>query len=106
VALLKALAFAEYLESHARRVYGASGTIELGAAKAILDHIRKNELTDSFTARDIHQRDWSHLTDRDHVQAGLDLLCDLDYLAAITVSSGIKGGRPKTTFTINPKALS
>ena len=106
VALLKALAFADYLESHARRIYGASSTVELGAAKAIHERIRKKDLTDGFSARDVHQRDWSHLTDRDHVQLGLDLLCDLDYLTAVNVPSGIKGGRPKTTYAINPRALS
>jgi putative DNA primase/helicase len=34
--LLKALAFAEYLESHAHRIYGSSYEGELAAGKAIL----------------------------------------------------------------------
>src|SRR5262249_37546052 len=63
--LLKALAFSKYLESHARRVYAASGVMEIVAAKAILLHLRRGDLKDGFTARDVHQRDWSGLTDRD-----------------------------------------
>ena len=86
VSLLKALAFSKYLESHARRVYGASNTIELNAAQAILARIRKGDLCDGFTARDVHQHDWSGLTDRDHVHAGLSLLADLDYIAGSTDS--------------------
>ena len=39
--LLRALAFSKYLESHARRVYGASNTVELNAAKAILAHRKR-----------------------------------------------------------------
>ena len=104
VSLLKALAFSKYLESHARRVYGASNTIELNAALAILARIRKGDLKDAFTARDIHQHDWSGLTDREHVHAGLNLLADLDYVAGSTAPVGPHGGRPKTTYNINPRA--
>lgn len=101
--LLKALAFSKYLESHARRVYGASNTIELNAAHSILAHIRKGDLSDGFTARDVHQHDWSGLTDREHVSAGLNLLADLDYIAGTTPPAGPHGGRPKTAYAINPK---
>jgi hypothetical protein len=102
-ATLKALAFADYLESHARRVYGASSEMERTAAKAILARIRNGNLSTGFTARDIHQRDWSNLTDRNHVQAGLDLLVELHYLAASTAGTGERGGRPKVTYIINPR---
>jgi hypothetical protein len=57
---------------------------------------------DGFTARALHQRDWSGLTDRNHVQLGLDLLADLDHLAAKTASGTDRGGRPKVVYTINP----
>jgi hypothetical protein len=102
-ALLKALAFAVYLESHAHRVYSASNTVDRDAATAILSHIRKGDLSDGFTARDVHQKDWAKLTDRDHVQAGLDLLVDLDCLEASGSPKSQGGGRPKTTYNINPK---
>jgi hypothetical protein len=51
----------------------------------------------------VHQKDWSRLTDRDHVQRGIDLLVELDHLAADT-SSGKSGygGRPKVTYRVNP----
>jgi hypothetical protein len=104
-ALLKALAFARYLESHARRVYGAHNTIEIAAGKAILAHIRNGDLKDSFTARDVHQRDWSGLTDREHVQRGLDLLIELGHLAAVPSAVGERGGRRTTSYEINPRVL-
>src|SRR5215472_2151712 len=63
-ALLRALAMAEYLETHARRLYGATDTIDIIAAEAILAHIRRGALKDGFTARDVHQSGWSKLTDR------------------------------------------
>jgi hypothetical protein len=104
-ALLKALAAAYYLESHARRVYGSASESELAAGKAILKHIRHGALHDGFTARDVHQRGWAHLTEHEHVVAGLSLLVDLDYLAPPTPSIGPAGGRPKVTYLINPRSL-
>lgn len=104
-ALMKALAFAHYLESHARRVYGAHNAAELGAAKAILGHIRKLDIENGFTARDVQRHGWSHLTDSEHVQLGLNLLVDLDHLAASAPAIGPQGGRPKVTYTINPRVL-
>jgi uncharacterized protein DUF3987 len=104
-ALLKALAAAHYLESHARRIYGSRFESELAAAKAILKHIRNGDLKDGFTARDVHQRSWAHLTEREQVGTGLSLLVDLDHLASCTPSIGIEGGRPKITYLVNPRSL-
>jgi hypothetical protein len=101
--LLKALAFATYLESHARRVYGASNQVDVAAGAAILARIRRRDLHDGFTAREVHRKAWSGLTDRDHIQAGLDLLVDHHHLAARTEPAPIQGGKGKTTYTINPK---
>jgi hypothetical protein len=101
LAILRATSFAEYLETHARRAYSAGSEAEVSAAKAILGHIRKGDLVDEFTARDIHQRDWSNLTDRGQVQAGLALLAECDWIAAETIRTG---GRAKTVYRTNPEA--
>jgi hypothetical protein len=100
LALDRAIAFARYLETHARRAYGAGLQMDAATAAAILAHIRNGDLADGFTLRDIHQRDWSALTDREQVQAGLDLLLDLDWLAVEKIATG---GRPKILYRINPK---
>jgi putative DNA primase/helicase len=99
----KALAFSKYLESHARRLYGATNEPERAAAQAILTKIRAGELQDGFTARKVHQHDWSGLTDRDQVQAGLDLLVELHLLAASSAATSERGGRPTITYTVNPR---
>jgi Protein of unknown function (DUF3987) len=101
-ALLKALAAAHYLETHARRVYGSASEAELSASKAILKRIRNGDLKDGFTARDVHQGGWAHLTEREHVGAGLSLLVDLDYLAISVPALGSQVGRPKVSYQINP----
>jgi hypothetical protein len=48
-AMRKALAFSKYLESHARRLYGATNERERAAAEAILTKIRAGDLQDGFT---------------------------------------------------------
>ena len=59
--LLRALAFAEYLESHANRVYGSGMEGETAAAGGDTKHIRARDLRDGFTARDILRHGWAHL---------------------------------------------
>jgi hypothetical protein len=102
--LLRALSFASYLESHARRLYASASEAETSAAKAILKRVRSGELKDGFTARDVHQHGWSHLTERDQVSAGLCLLVDLDHLA-VSERAPLQGGRPKTAYRINPRVM-
>jgi putative DNA primase/helicase len=103
--LVRALSFAVYLESHARRIYSSGSESEVSAAKAILKHIRAGDLTDGFTARDILRHGWAHLTERDQIGSGLNLLVELDHLAAVESASVPQGGRPKTTYSINPRSI-
>jgi putative DNA primase/helicase len=102
-ALLRALAFASYLESHARRVYGAGSEAETAAAKNILAHIRRGDLKDGFSARDIQRRGWSNLTDRGQIQTGLDLLTDFDWIVPEHDKPAL--GRPTIRFKINPRGM-
>lgn len=99
-AVLCALVWAEYLEAHALRLYGAGVEPARAAARAILAKICGGDLKDRFTARDVHQRNWAGLTERERVQAGVDLLCDHCWMAPITVETG---GRPRVAYAINPK---
>ncbi len=99
-ALVRALAFSEYLETHARRAYGSGTEAEAETAKAILSRISKGDLREGFTARDVYRNQWSNLSDREAVQAGLDLLADLDWLATSTAQSA---GRSRTSYRINPR---
>jgi hypothetical protein len=101
-ALMRALGFAEYLETHARRAYGAGMASEAATAKLILSRIRKGDLADGFTAREIQRKAWSGLTDNEAIKAGLDLLADLD---CIEHKAKETGGRPSVPYAINPRAL-
>jgi hypothetical protein len=101
-ALMRALAFADYLETHARRAYGSGTAGDVATAKLILSRIRKGDVADGFAARDIRRKEWSGLTDNEAIKAGLELLADLDWIELNTTETG---GRPRVAYAINPRAL-
>jgi Protein of unknown function (DUF3987)/Bifunctional DNA primase/polymerase, N-terminal/Primase C terminal 2 (PriCT-2) len=104
-ALKKAIAFSDYLAAHAVRCYGSGSNHIVATAKAVLRRIKKGDLTDGFTARNIYGSGWSGLTDPTTVKAALESLVDTNWLREKVNKSMTNGGRPKVTFEINPKAL-
>lgn len=71
VSLMRALAWSEYLESHAKRVYQPAAEIDMAAAIE-LDK-RLSSLPSPFTARDVYRHGW-RLLDRDATAAALTIL--------------------------------
>jgi hypothetical protein len=100
--VLRSLAFAKFLESHARRVYGAGILADVKAAEAILKKIKTGDLKDGFSARDIQRKGWANLGELQNITAALDLLIEHHHLATNKVPAGPKGGRPTATYLINP----
>lgn len=100
-ATLQALAWAEYLETHARRAYGSVSVPEVATAKAILSRIRKGDLKREFSSRDVWRPGWAMLTDSEQVADALRLLVDFDWLTTTTRTD--TGGRPATIYTVNPR---
>ena len=102
-ALHKAIAFSVYLESHARRIYGAADVIEVTAAKAILAHIRQGELKDGFTARDVHRHGWSKLTEHGGCKPGS--VCSSISITWRRTEVTVMCGRqsPKVTYADRPE---
>lgn len=101
-ATLQALAWAEYLETHARRAYASVVSPEVTTAKAILEKLRRGDLSRTFAARDIYRRGWTQLSDRERVLDALQLLAELDWLA---VRSRETGGRVATVYETNPRGF-
>ncbi len=100
-AMLRALGWAVYLESHARRIYGGALAPEVDAARAILRRIKRGDLPrDGFGSRDVWRPGWAGLTDRDLVAAALAYLVDMDWLRADQVRTE---GRPATVYAFNPR---
>lgn len=61
LSVVSAIAWGEYLEGHANRIYGSAVNDTAQAARAILRHIRAGDLEDGFNRRDIERRGWAGL---------------------------------------------
>jgi putative DNA primase/helicase len=100
--MLQALAWADYLESHAKRAYASVTIPEVAAAKALIARLRSADLHSPFAARDVYRKGWSHLSDREQVYEALRLLVDFDWLR---VYGRDTEGRTATVYEANPKGL-
>ncbi|MBB4226019.1 YfjI family protein [Variovorax guangxiensis] len=100
--LLRALAWSDYLRSHAERLYSAAVVPETGAAKTLLTKIRAGLLGNAFTPRTVAQKSWAGLGSTDAARKAAELLADYDYLHREMVQTG---GRPSEQYTVNPRVL-
>ena len=98
--LSRALAYSEYLKSHAIRIYESVLVGEVQSAKALLRKIKKGELGIPFTAREIQQKGWAGLNTSEMTKSVLDLLEDLNYLRCETKTTT---GRPTSLYFVNPR---
>jgi putative DNA primase/helicase len=103
--LLRALAWAVYLQSHAARAYGAGTGPQTDAALALLDKIKGGAVQDGFAGRDVYVKGWAYLNTPESVKQAAAMLCDLGHLRRFDVKPGSSGGRPTATYRINPASL-
>lgn len=89
-----ALDFAEYLESHAKRLYSAATNAAVTGARLILN--RRNKLESPFTFRELHRKGWTGLSEHDDVEDALDMLLEYNHIRAEPLED--TGGRPTTNF--------
>lgn len=102
-AALRAAAWCEYLEAHARRCYGLLKDDGLRATQALASKLEKGELENSFTLRDVRRHQWRALTEDKNIQAALDWLEDLYWIRGELVGGTRPGsGRPTIKYRINP----
>jgi putative DNA primase/helicase len=88
--------WAEYLESHAQRIYAPMVSPEIAAAHAIVR--RLDDLPETFTSKQVYSKDWQHLTDSETVNSALEIMVECYWLTSATRTTP-KGGRPSITFT-------
>lgn len=102
-AALRAAAWCEYLEAHARRCYGLLKDDGLRAAQALAVKLERGALEDGFTLRDVRRNQWRSLTTDEAIQAALDWLEDEDWLRReATGGTGPGGGRRTHRYRIHP----
>ena len=97
----KAAAWCDFLELHARRIYGIAANMTLSAASILFKKLKQRKLENGFTVRDVYRKDWSLLSDKELAEDACHELVRLGWLRELITdfSSGQKG---KTSYTINP----
>ena len=98
--LAMALELADYLRSHSERLYSIVSNSAIKAAKLLLK--RKDKLPPPFTPRQIQQKGWSGLSDKDEVYDALTVLLDHHQIKREAVPN--TGGRPSIRFHWNTGA--
>lgn len=107
--LMRALAWSEYLRSHAERLYAAAVIPETGAAEALLSKIKAGKLRDgdgvllgTFEPWKVAVKHWAGLGSPDAVRKAAELLEGHGWLKRDDLASGVKGGRPSERYRIHP----
>ncbi len=104
-AVSKAIAWGDYLKSHALRVYGAALDPVNANAKTILDKIESGKLKNDFSPGDILRGGWTGLDTFEIVKATLNRLVAYGWLRQVTLSGSAMGGRPSIRYQAHPKYL-
>ena len=94
-ALLRAIAFSEYLESHAQRIYSYATRPDIDAAKTILKRLASGKLSNPFKARELSQKGWAGLETTNKAQAAIELLMEYHHLSVEEINTG---GRPTAHY--------
>jgi hypothetical protein len=100
ISMRRALDWADYLRTHANRLYSLGETMAADGARLIVE--RRGQLATPFTARDVHQKGWIGLTDRSAVTAAIELLLATHHCREAAQGSTASGGRPTTGYNWNP----
>lgn len=98
-ATLRALAWADYLRSHARRLYASGGTMVEDGARLIVE--RRGQLPDEFSARDVYRKHWAGLGDNETVADAIDLLIKTSHCRETKRTETLMG-RPAAVYQWNP----
>lgn len=99
-ALQRATAWATYLEAHARKMYRRELDHGDGAAQALVNRIRSEDVTDGMSVRDIYRRCWTGLSDGQSVRRAVEVLQPLGWVRIETRPN--ETGRPSDVILINP----
>ncbi len=98
-ATARALDWADYLLSHANRLYSIATNQSINNAQLIIN--RKNKPPHQFTARDVYRKNWAGLDTIEAVNEGIECLVDYYHLIPKEHLTTSTGGRPTISYEWN-----
>lgn len=100
---LRAMAWCDYLESHARRIYDMALNVTTQAASVLSKRIEQGKLERVFSIRDITRKGWSVIgKDTELAKAACEELIKANWVAEQTTPA-TKADKGKTEYVINPR---
>jgi hypothetical protein len=97
--IVKAIRWANYLITHAKRIYGIQDKDTL-IAQSIIEK-RGKLVKQSFSPSEIVQKNWSGLNNTEDVKRGISVLVKNNYLIKLITSTSKSGGRPSDRYRWN-----
>ncbi|MVM28447.1 DUF3987 domain-containing protein [Spirosoma sp. HMF4905] len=101
-----AVKWCEYLQSHARRIYGLLDSVSEVAAKDLLRHLKAGALKDGFKVREVRQKGWTGLTSADAVDSALSELISRNWLKEVIPPAPVTGRPEAPHYLIHPQLIS
>lgn len=99
---LQAIAWCEYLETHARRVYASAISPSMERASALLKRIKRGGVSGGCSVRDIYVHGWERLQTLEETEDALRTLETYGWVRLETLPPGPKGGRPTKIVHLHP----
>lgn len=98
---MRAAAWCQYLEGHARRIYAMAEVARVSTARMLGRRLAEKKLIDGFTARDVVRKGWAGLGTSMQAEAALVILEEHGWVLSVDSDDGFVG-RPTTRFYVNP----
>ncbi|MDI9637936.1 DUF3987 domain-containing protein [Geitlerinema splendidum] len=98
----RAMAWCDYLESHARRIYRVVPNPVHQGARNLAKRIQEGDLKDHFDIREVYRKQWSFLKTKEEVESACDILLQNGWIRGRSPSDGRK---TKDHFLVNPALL-
>jgi putative DNA primase/helicase len=98
----RAIAWAKYLEAHAKRLYAPLTGADFVSAKALASKLKSKALPARFKQRDVYRKGWAYLSTPDEARVAIEILEDHEWIQSEALDHAATGGRPSTSYKINP----
>ena len=96
---LQAAAWCEFLETHATRLYSSAENPAMEGGRALLERIRKGDVSDGDATRSVYRKHWTKLSTPEEVNGACSMLEEFGWLRVEAVKTS---GRSTTRLRLHP----
>ncbi len=101
--MLRAIAWADFLGAHAKRVYHLWMHPEVRAAQKLSEALLQRKLPDPFSTADVQRKGWGGLGSPKQISAALEFLESVGWVRPEQKPEMPTPGRPGKRYAVNPK---